>query len=201
MQTDALWCWNKLIVGNLMTTLIIKKTMKVILKYAFCLSSITFIQTSCNNRSTKYTSNSEKIRKIVLTEKPIGESGYVISIPADYSITTSDGTDFLVYYFSPNDTTAKDKLSGGLYFGNFPSQFEADDESCKTETLKGKILDNNQNWTVHNCKEVFSIQTIAVNEQGGEWNQRVHAFGQAKSKDELQTILDIFSTLKKRHRR
>jgi hypothetical protein len=162
------------------------------------LTSIIFIQTSCNNNATKDNSNAEKISKIILTEKPIGESGYVISIPADYSITTSKGPDFSVYYFSPTDTTAKDKLSGGLYFGNFPNEFEADSDSCKAETLKGKILDNIQDWTVYNCKEDYTIQTITDNKKGEGWNQRVHAFGHAISKDELKTILDIYSTLKKK---
>ena len=172
--------------------------MKEILKYVLFLISITFIQTSCSKNATKDNGNAHKISKIILTEKPIGESGYVISIPADYSITTSNGPDFSVYYFSTTDTTAKNKLSGGFYFGNFPHEFEADNDSCKTETLKGKILDNIQDWTVYNCNEDYSIQTIAVNKKGEGWNQRVHAFGHAKSKNELKTILDIYSTFKKK---
>jgi len=172
--------------------------MKEILKYTFFLTSIIFIQSSCNNNATEDNSNDDKSSKIVLTEKPIGESGYVLSIPADYSITTSNGLDFSVYYFSPTDTTVINKLSGGLYFGNFPHEFEADNDSCKTETLKGKILDNTQNWTVYNCQEDYSIQTIAENKKGEGWNQQVHASGHAKNKDELQTILEIYSTLKKK---
>lgn len=172
--------------------------MKEILKYAFCLTWIFLIQTSCNNNTTKDSSNTDKISKVSLIEKPIGESGYVISVPADYSITTSNGPDFSVYYFSPTDTTVKDKLSGGLYFGNFPHEFEADNDSCRTETLKGKILDTTQEWTVYNCQGDFSIQTIAENKKGEGWNQRIHAFGHARSNDELQTILDIYSTLKKK---
>jgi hypothetical protein len=172
--------------------------MKDILKYAFCLTWIIFIQTSCNNNTTKGNGNTDTRSIVNLIEKPIGESGYVISIPADYSITTSNGPDFSVYYFSPTDSTVKDKLSGGLYFGNFPHEFEANNDSCKTETLKGKILDNMQEWTVYNCQGDFSVQTIVDNKNGEGWNQRVHTFGHAKSKDELQTILDIYSTLKKK---
>lgn len=172
--------------------------MKEIIKFTFCLTCIITIQTSCNNNSTKDNSSIENKTKITLTEKPIGESGYFISVPSDYSISTSNGPDFSVYYFSPTDTTVKDKLSGGLYFGNFPHEFEADNDSCKTETLKGKILDNIQEWTVYNCQGDFSIQTIADNKKGEGWNQRIHAFGHAKSNDELQTIVDIYSTLRKK---
>jgi len=172
--------------------------MKEILKYVFCLTWIISIQTSCNNNSPKDNSGAENRVKITLTEKPIGESGYFISVPSDYSITTSNGPDFSVYYFSPTDTTVTDKLSGGLYFGNFPHEFEADNDSCKTEVLKGKIFDNMQEWTVYNCEGDFSIQTIAENKKGEGWNQRIHAFGHAKSNDELLTILDIYSTLRKK---
>src|SRR5690348_14914382 len=106
--------------------------MRAILKYMFCLTSIVLILSSCNNDTSKDKRNTGNIGKIKLTEKPIGESGFVISIPFDYSITTSNGPDFSVYYFSPTDTTVKDKLSGGLYFGNFPHEFEPDNDSCKT---------------------------------------------------------------------
>ncbi|QQR55565.1 hypothetical protein IPG41_03355 [Candidatus Peregrinibacteria bacterium] len=172
--------------------------MKEILKYTFCLTLIFLIQTSCNNNTTQDSGNTDKVSKVSLIEKPIGESGYVLSIPADYSITTSDGPDFSVYYFSSTDTTIKNKLSGGLYFGNHPSEFEADNANCKTETLTGKILDNMQAWTVYNCQSDFSIQTIVDNNKGEGWNQKVHAFGHAKSNDDLQTILEIYSTLRKK---
>lgn len=181
-----------------MTTVIINCTMKEILKYSFFLISIIFIQSSCNNNATKDNTNTEKTSKIILTEQPIGESGYVLSIPAEYTISTTNGADFSVYYFSPTDTTVINKLSGGIYFGNFPNEFERDNDSCKTEILKGKILDIMQDWTVYNCQEDYSIQTIVENNKREEWNQRVHAFGHAKSKEELQTILEIYSTLKKK---
>ena len=172
--------------------------MRVVLKYMFWLTSIVLILSSCNNDTSKDKRKTGKISKIKLTEKPIGESGFVISIPVDYSITTSNGPDFSVYYFSPTDTTVKDKLSVGLYFGNFPHEFEPDNDSCKTETLKGKILDAMQEWAVYNCKGNFSIQTIVENKKGEGWDQRVHAFGHAKNRGELQTILDIYTTLRKK---
>lgn len=171
--------------------------MKEILKFAFLLSVTIFMLASCNNNAAKDNNIADKVSKVTLTEKQIGESGFYISIPADYSITTSNGPDFSVYYFSPTDTTVKNKLSGGLYFGNFPHEFEADNVSCKIETLKGNILDRLQDWTVYNCQGDYSIQTIADNKKSEGWNQRIHAFGQAYNKDDLHTILGIYSTLRK----
>ena len=172
--------------------------MKENLNHIFLLTLIISIQSSCTFNANKDKSNDVKNSNIALTEKPIGESGYVLSIPADYSVTTTNGPDFSVYYFSPKDTTVTNKLTGGIYFGNHPSKFEADNDSCKIETVKGKILDNTQDWTVYNCQEDYSIQTIAENKNGEGWNQMVHAFGHAKNKDELQLILEIYSTLKKK---
>lgn len=55
-----------------------------------------------------------------------------------------------------------------------------------------------QEWRVYNCQGDFSIHTIADNKKGEGWNQQIHAFGHTKSSDELQKILDIYSTLKKK---
>ena len=171
--------------------------MKKKLKFTFCLSTLIVMLMSCSNDAAE---NKEvhSTKKVALIEKQIGDSDFYISVPGDYSITTSNGPDFSVYYFSPADTSVKGKLTGGLYFGNFPHEFEADNDSCKIEKLKGKILNNIQDWTVFNCQEDYSIQTITGNEKVEGWNQRIHAFGNAKNKDDLQLILDIYSTLRKK---
>jgi hypothetical protein len=170
--------------------------MKNIFKRAIpiCLAFLFLI--SCTHTSSK--NKKLKTKRIQLTEQELGKSGYYISLPNDYSIKVTDGPDFSVYYFSPSDTTLKGKLTGGLYFGNNPGDFEAVSDSCKTEILKGKILDNIKEWTVYNCLEDYIIQTIADNKNGEEWNQKVHAFGHTKSKNELKIILDIYSTLRKK---
>ena len=171
--------------------------MKSILKYIVCLSWIGLLLLSCNN-NTSQNKNTDTVNRVKLFEKPIGESGFVVSVPAEYSITTSNGPDFSVYYISPVDTAVKDQLTCGLYFGNFPHEFEADNDSCKVETLKGQMLDSMQTWKVYNCQGDFSVQTITGNKKGEGWNYRVHAFGHAKRKEEMKTILEIFSTLKRK---
>lgn len=172
--------------------------MKESLKGILVLILTVFVLTACGSNSTNVKVNSDKTNKVALVEKQIEESGYVISIPADYSIVGSDGPDFSVYYFSPTDTTLSDKLSAGLYFGNFPNAFEADSDNCKMEKLKGEILDTLSDWTVYNCQGNYSIQTIIDNKKNEGWNQKIHAFGYARSRDELEVILEIFSTLEKK---
>lgn len=98
--------------------------MKELKKYALCLTLLLFVISSCNNKQSNEKNTAQKNSKLELVEKPIDNTGFLISIPSDYSIKTSNGPDFSVYYFSPADTSKRNKLSGGLYFGNFPNKFE-----------------------------------------------------------------------------
>lgn len=134
-----------------------------------------------------------------LIEKRIGTTNYFISIPKDYSVTQSDGIDFTVYYFSPIDTTIKAKFSGGLYLGNYPGEFEMENDSCKIENLKSKILDSLVDWKAYICNGIYSVQTITESKSGEDWNRLMHAFGTGVSRDEMNKILAIYSTL--RHKR
>lgn len=163
-----------------------------------CLIITVYTLTSCNNNMGSEQNNSNPTSKLPLTEQLMGESGYSISIPTDYSIKTTDGPDFIVYYFTPSDSTINGEFSGGIYLGNFPTPFEAANDSCKTEILKGEILDSLQEWTVYNCQGDYSIQTIVENKKNEDWNQNIHAFGSTKNKAGLQTILAIYSTLRKK---
>ena len=172
--------------------------MKNILKYIVCLAWIWLLHSSCNNNASQNKNTTDTLGRVKLFEKSIGESGFVVSVPAEYSITTSNGPDFSVYYISPIDTAIKGQLTCGLYFGNFPHEFEADNDSCKVETLKGQMLDSMQTWKVYNCHGDFSVQTITAGQKGEGWNFKVHAFGHAKRREDLKTILEIFSTLKKK---
>lgn len=172
--------------------------MKNILKCSICFLLICLLNSSCNNNASQNKNTTDTLNRVKLFEKPIGESGFVVSIPTEYSITSSNGADFSVFYISPTDTAIKGRLTCGLYFGNFPNEFEADNDSCKVETLEGRMLDSMQTWKVYNCQGDFSVQTITADQKGEGWNYKVHAFGQAKRREDLKTILEIFSTLKKK---
>jgi hypothetical protein len=153
---------------------------------------------SCNSSSKKNVDNNQIDKGFgnSLTEKQIGKSNFYISLPTDYAIKTHNGPDFSVYYFSPKDTSVKPSFSGGIYFGNFPHEFEPKNDSCKTSTVKGVILHSSQDWTVYNCNEDFTVQTIVESKSGEGWNERIHVFGTAVSREEMQKLLDIYVTLK-----
>lgn len=168
-------------------------------------STIAFLLTAlllagCGENSNKNSDNglTEDSYLKELVEKQIGESNYYISVPTDYTIKTTDGPDFSVYYFYLRDTTMKANFSGGFYFGNHPSQFPPDSDSCKTENSKSKILNENADWTIYNCKDKYSVQTIIDSKSGEAWSESIHAFGNANSKTDLNKLLSIFKTMKKK---
>jgi hypothetical protein len=133
-----------------------------------------------------------------LTENQIGKTSYYISIPNDYDIKEKEGPDFSVFYFSSKDTTKEVAFSGGLYFGNFSSEFPPPNDSCKVETIKSKIFDDNDDWTVFECSGDYSIQTIISNKYSKGWNNEIHAFGHASGRDDLYKLLGVYSTLNKK---
>jgi hypothetical protein len=131
-----------------------------------------------------------------LRETQIGTTRFYISLPIDYSIKENEGPDFSVFYFESTDTTIRSTFSGGMYFGNFPSSFGPANDSCKTEIMKGGILGGYPKWTAYDCDEEYSIQTIVDSKSGEGWNSKIHAFGHCTTKDGLNKLLDIYSTLK-----
>ncbi|KAF2510124.1 hypothetical protein EYY60_11470 [Flavobacterium zhairuonense] len=133
-----------------------------------------------------------------LTEKQIGESNYYISIPKKYTIKENRGPDFSVYYFYPADTSDTTSFSGGFYFGNHPSEFQVNSDSCKTEKIKSKILNKNADWTVYNCQGKYSIQSIIESGSDEGWNQYIHAFAGANSSTDLKKVFLILETMKRK---
>ena len=133
-----------------------------------------------------------------LVEQRIGESNFYIALPTGYFLKETKGLDFSVYYIAETDTTASGSFTAGLYFGDFPSEFQPDNDGCTTETLKGEILNASKDWTVYNCKGEYTIQTIVDNESGAEGSKRIHAFGRVSNQTALDKILGIFATLIKK---
>jgi hypothetical protein len=134
--------------------------------------------------------------KFQLSEKRMGNSNYYVSIPNDYVMNENKGPDFYVYYFYPLDTTVKAPFSGGFYFGNFPHEFEPENVSCKLQEIKGKFLDSIANWKIHDCVGKYFIQTIVETKGAKGGNGKIHAFGNARTKDWLKMVLEIFGTMK-----
>jgi hypothetical protein len=130
-----------------------------------------------------------------LQKQPISNSGFEISLPTDYKIRQKQGADFTVYYFAPADSTLKAAFTGGMYLGNFPSEFGAESEGCKTSTIKGMLLGKEREWKLFSCDSSFFAQTIVDNKD--ESAAKVHVFGRGTSADNLNRMIRIFSTLRK----
>lgn len=132
-----------------------------------------------------------------LVEEQIGGMNYYISLPINFSIEKKEGPDFSVFYFANTDTTAANSFSGGMYFGNHPSEFPPENDSCKVETIDSKILAESSTWTVYKCNGEFLAQTIVDSRSDERWNNQIHVFGHAKKEVDLDKVLAIYSTLRK----
>ncbi len=153
---------------------------------------------SCNNSRQNSESKEAQEDNYInsLVETPLGYGDYKISIPEDYIIEKTDGPDFWVYYIYPEDTTDLSSFRGGLYLGGHPSEFSAQNEDCSTEKILGKILEQNKNWTIYNCDGTISIQTIVDGGLDQGFQLRIHAFGNCASKEDMNNLFKVFSTLK-----
>jgi hypothetical protein len=158
-----------------------------------------FFQIACNNSNDKMSPDqgAKENYKSKLSEARIPKTDFTISLPPDYTISETPGEDFSVYYFTHTDTTLENALRGGIYFGNFPKEFDAD-EGCSTLTQTSKLLKRDTEWTIHKCNERYVIQAITETNSGEGWNERTHAFGTGFSETDVQNLLDIFSTLTKK---
>lgn len=155
---------------------------------------------SCTNTATTNTivETKDTIVKTPLIETQVGKSNYLISIPANYKVVENEGPDFYAYYINSTDTTDTVSFSAGMYFGNHPSKFKPANDSCSTELIDGTILESNTEWTVYNCQGSYSLQAIADSKSGEHWNNLIHAFGNTSSDADIQQVIDIFATLRKK---
>lgn len=165
--------------------------MKLNLYIIIILSSIVSVAFSCCN-------SRKNIPKIEAThnlkEKNLGRIGYYISIPQGYKILETEGVDYYVYYFQPKDTRTKNLLTGGLYYGGYPSDIEPEDKNCKTEIIEADLLNEKVDWQVFDCNNAYSVQTIIDLD---DW-AKFHAFGNAQSEKDVQTLIEIYSTLREK---
>lgn len=161
------------------------------------ITALLFSLISCKNSTDSFIENGNRTTATPLfVEQVIGKTGYLITIPNDYTISATDGPDAMIYYIYPKDSTKMDQWTASLYFGNHPSEFKPADSNCKTSTLKRKILDLNPNWILYNCNEKkYSIQTIIPNTKTKGWDQNIHVFGNATTKKGLQAIFKSYTSL------
>ncbi len=136
--------------------------------------------------------------KSSLQEKQLGTSEYYISVPAGYSVKAKPGPDFAVYYISPADTVTMGDYYGGIFFGSLPNLFPPDSATCSTEKSKHILLGDSAEWTIYQCGPQFTVQTILDGINKDEPNLKIHAFGKAISGPDMQKLMDVYSTLRRK---
>ena len=165
--------------------------MKLNLYIIIIITSILGVAFSCGS-SRKNISEVEAVHN--LKKKKLDRIGYYISIPQEYKIIETEGVDYYVYHFQPKDTTEENLFTGGLYYGSYPSKIEFEDKSCKTEIIEAHLLNEDVDWHVVDCNNTYSVQTIIKLD---DW-AKFHDFGNAHSKEDVQTLIEIYSTLRKK---
>ena len=131
-----------------------------------------------------------------LSETPLEGMGFAISIPGNYKIDQHQGEDFTVFYFSPKDSGSMNSYSGGVYFGNFPSEFGFSLDSCQSQKIQDVLLGRRVDWKLYSCADSYLFETVIDNQPNHGWDEKIHAFGQCKNEGDIKKILFIFSTLK-----
>ncbi|WP_108807448.1 hypothetical protein [Aquimarina spinulae] len=156
---------------------------------------------SCNKKESKSKPNSDPVIDLFkknLIETKIGGSNLYISLPTNYKIEENLGPDFKVYHFKHIDTNSVQNLSGGFYLGYHPSEFAPDNDDCKTEFSESEVFNKQRKWRIYDCNGEFSMQSIIINESNEIWNEKIHAFGNATTKNDLDKLMKIYSTLNKK---
>jgi len=161
----------------------------------FVLLSLTIV--SCKDNNHKDTKITQDFLDS-LVDKQVGQLSYYISLPTKYDIKEQEGPDFSVFYITNSDTTVKSSFSGGMYFGNYANEFPPKSDSCKVTSTDSQILGQNSTWTIYECDGEFTLQTIVDSKSGEGWNNQIHAFGHGDTQEDLDKILAIYSTLRKK---
>ena len=131
-----------------------------------------------------------------LIERPLGESGYFVSLPSTYALKSTDAEDFVVYYFAPADTTVRTHFTGGVYFGGHP-QGPDSAAGCQVRRVPTTLLGRPATWTVQRCATGYTLHAVFDSQSGQGWNSLINTFGEAKSAAELRQLLAIFATLRR----
>ena len=156
------------------------------MKYILAASLLSMVLVACSNKEEKA---NEFIKSLHSTG--VGNSGLNISIPPGYEIKEKPGPDFMVYYIRPVDSTRVPEYTGGIYLGQFPTEFTPTGEGCKLDSLRAVLMGTERKWMRMYCDSTYLVQTIIERK-----DQKLHAFGKGIRETDVQKMLDIFSTLK-----
>lgn len=130
-----------------------------------------------------------------LVERALGKTGFFVSLPSTYTLRSTDAADFLVYYFTPTDTTVHTQFTGGIYLGGHPQGVDSAAAGCQVRRVPATLLGRPATWRVQRCATGYTLNAVFDSQSGQEWSPVINAFGEAKSVAELRQLLAIFATL------
>lgn len=119
----------------------------------------------------------------------IGTSGLFIDLPITHKLEEQKGTDFLVYYFTPVDTTIYHG-EGGIYFGPKPDMHPPH-TAYTQKTITGKFLEQTTKWTEYTTNEYMQTETFIDNGDG----QKIHVWFYANNPIEMARLLKMVKTI------
>lgn len=131
-----------------------------------------------------------------LVPQQLGKSEFWLSLPATYRLKTTNGPDFLVYYFAPADTTVQTSYSGGLYLGGYPQKFDST-AGCQRRHLSLPVLGHPAAFTMQRCATGYTLDAVFDSGHNQSFDAKINAFGTARSAAELRQLLAIFATLRR----
>jgi len=91
----------------------------------------------------------------------IGSTGFFIDLPITHKIEEQRGTDFMVYYFSPVDTSIYHG-EGGIYFGPKPDKHPPRTDYTQ-KTVLGNFLGVQTQWTEYTTATYMQTETFIDN--------------------------------------
>ncbi|MEM9982202.1 MAG: hypothetical protein AAF734_06885 [Bacteroidota bacterium] len=70
------------------------------------------------------------------------------------------------------------------------------EKDCQITSQEAQLLGEETEWMITKCKDTYTIQTYIGEQEEGEMNLMIDAFGMAKSPEELNRLLKAYTTLR-----
>jgi hypothetical protein len=119
---------------------------------------------------------------------PIDSSGFTIELPATMKITNQKGGDFMVYYFTPIDTSVL-KGEAGIYFGPKPDMHPPTTEYSQTEIM-APFLGQTEKWTQYVTQKYTQREVFIPNE-----DQKIHVWCYADNSEEMESLFKMVQSI------
>ena len=154
--------------------------------YKVLLGSATLSMGACQPGQSPVAGKAPVAKPVALAvaSPPLGKTDYRLSIPPRFALKVTNGADFLVYCFTPANTTVQADFSGGLYLGNFPRpQDEPNDTlaGCRVRRVAVTLLGHPATVSIRRCATGYTLNSVFDSHSGYGWDTQVNAFGEAKS--------------------